>query len=168
MESRAKILGHSAHQLLIVFPLGLLSTAVIFDVITLIVGGTTPPLVAYWMVASGVIGGLVAAPFGWIDWFAIPKGTRAKRIGLAHGLTNVAVMGLFAVSWFLRPGDGQAPGVVPLALSFAGAGLALVGGWLGGELVGRLGVAVYDGAHLDSPNSLSGRPATDSVKRPGA
>src|SRR3954471_67078 len=112
MESKAKVLGHSAHQMLIVFPLGLLSTAVIFDLITLIAGGTTPPLVAYWMVASGVVGGLVAAAFGWIDWFAIPAGTRAKRIGLAHGLTNVAVMGLFAVSWLLR--DGQAPGVVPL------------------------------------------------------
>ena len=35
MESRAKILGHPAHQMLIVFPLGLLATAVIFDFIFL-------------------------------------------------------------------------------------------------------------------------------------
>jgi uncharacterized membrane protein len=38
MESRAKILGHAAHALLIVFPLGLLATAVIFDVIYLFTG----------------------------------------------------------------------------------------------------------------------------------
>ncbi|GAA4399663.1 hypothetical protein GCM10023187_11880 [Nibrella viscosa] len=31
MESRAKLLRHPAHQLLIVFPLGLWATAVIFD-----------------------------------------------------------------------------------------------------------------------------------------
>jgi hypothetical protein len=28
--------------------------------------------VAYSMIAAGIIGGLVAAPFGWIDWFAFP------------------------------------------------------------------------------------------------
>jgi hypothetical protein len=28
--------------------------------------------VAYWMIAAGIVGGLAAAPFGWIDWFAIP------------------------------------------------------------------------------------------------
>jgi uncharacterized membrane protein len=33
MESRAKLLGHPIHQMLIVFPLGLLATAVIVDVI---------------------------------------------------------------------------------------------------------------------------------------
>jgi uncharacterized membrane protein len=46
-----------------------------------------------------------------------------------------------------------------LVLALVGAGLALVTGWLGGELVDRLGVGVDDGAHLDAPSSLSGRPA---------
>ena len=161
MESRAKIMGHSAHQILIVFPLGLLATAVIFDLITLAVGGTMPPLVAYWMIAAGVIGGLIAAPFGWIDWFAIPAGTRAKSVGLAHGVTNVVVLALFAISWLLR--TGEAPTVPALVLSFVGGGLAMIGGWLGGELVSRMGVGVDDQAHLNSPNSLSGRPATETV-----
>ena len=48
-------------------------------------------------------------------------------------------------------------------LSFAGFALAMLTGWLGGELVERLGVAVYDGAHLDAPNTLSGRPAHEKV-----
>ena len=38
MESRAKALGHPIHQMLIPFPFGLLSTAVIFDIIYLFVG----------------------------------------------------------------------------------------------------------------------------------
>ena len=41
------------------------------------------------MIVAGIIGGLAAAPFGLIDWLAIPKRTRAKRIGLLHGLGNV-------------------------------------------------------------------------------
>ncbi len=34
-----------------------------------------------------------------------------------------------------------------------------VTGWLGGELVDRLGVGMDEGANLDAPNSLTGRPA---------
>jgi hypothetical protein len=37
--------------------------------------------------------------------------------------------------------------------------LAGVTGWLGGELVERLGVGVDAGANLDAPSSLSGKPA---------
>ena len=54
-----------------------------------------------------------------------------------------------------------------LVLSFAGFVLAGVTGWLGGELVDRLGVGVDDGAHLDAPNSLSDRPAGESVSGVG-
>jgi uncharacterized membrane protein len=44
-------------------------------------------------------------------------------------------------------------------LALVGAGLALVTGWLGGELVDRLGVGVDEGANVNAPSSLSGRPA---------
>ena len=40
-------------------------------------------------------------------------------------------------------------------------GLAALTGWLGGELVDRLGVGVDLGACLDAPSSLSGRPASE-------
>jgi uncharacterized membrane protein len=79
MESRAKILGHPILQMLIPFPFGLLATAVIFDVIYLIWGNPAMATASYWMIAAGVIGGFIAAPFGLIDWLAIPKGTRARR-----------------------------------------------------------------------------------------
>ncbi len=163
MESRAKLLGHAIHPILIVFPLGLLATGVIFDVIYLIWGNPTFATVAYYMIAAGLVGGAFAAPPGWIDWFAIPSETRAKSVGLTHGLGNVVVLVLFAASWWLRYNSPNfTPGTLALVLSFAGAGLSLVTGWLGGELVERLGVSVDDGAHLDAPNSLSGKPASRS------
>jgi uncharacterized membrane protein len=46
-----------------------------------------------------------------------------------------------------------------IALGALGAGLAMFTGWLGGELVDRLGVGVDEGAHLDAPSSLKGRSA---------
>lgn len=164
MESRARLFGHSIHQQLIPFPLGLLFTSVVFDVIHLITDGTQWSLVSFWMIAAGVIGGLMAAPFGFIDWTAIPKGTRAKRVGAVHGLGNVVVVGLFGASWLLRnAGVETNPGMLPLVLSFAGGGLSIITGWLGGELVDRLGMAVDEGAHLNAPSSLSGRPAAEQA-----
>jgi uncharacterized membrane protein len=101
MESRAKLLGHAAHAILIVFPLGLLATAVIFDVIYLFTNNPNLALVSFWMIAAGVVGGFVAAPFGWWDWLAIPNNTRAKAVGLTHGVGNVIVLLLFIISWWI-------------------------------------------------------------------
>ncbi|MFF4888791.1 DUF2231 domain-containing protein [Micromonospora chersina] len=159
MESRAKSMGHAIHPILIVFPLGLLATSVIFDILYLITDRTGFQVSAAYTIAAGVIGGLVAAVFGLIDWSAIPAGTRAKRVGAVHGLGNVVVLVLFAVSWLLRRGaDNWDPNAGALVCSFAGIVLAGFTGWLGGELVERLGVSVSDGAGVNAPSSLSRRP----------
>jgi uncharacterized membrane protein len=160
MESRAKLLGHPIHQMLIVFPLGLLGMAVIFDIIRLAFGYDSLAVPAYYMIAAGVITGLLAAIFGLVDWLAIPARTRARAIGLWHAVGNVVVVALFAASWWLRRDAPGTPGTTAFVLALVGLGLALVTGWLGGELVDRLGVGVDDGANLDAPSSLSGRPAS--------
>ena len=160
MESRAKLFGHALHPMLIVFPLGLLSTAVIFDIVGLITSESRWYELAYYLIAAGVIGGLAAASAGWLDWAAIPARTRAKRIGLVHGVGNVAVLGLFALSWLIRRGVPVPPPTEAVVASIVGLGLALVTAWLGGELVERLGVGVDEGAHLDAPSSLSQLPAS--------
>src|SRR5919106_2825598 len=116
MESRAKLFGHAIHPILIVYPLGLLSAAVIFDVIYLVTGNPTWTTVSFWMIAAGIIGGLLAAIFGLIDYLNIPTGTRASRIGLLHGLTNLGVMILFIASWLLRRNSPDAPTTPALAL----------------------------------------------------
>jgi uncharacterized membrane protein len=166
MESKAKMMRHPAHPILIVFPLGLLATSVIFNVIYLLTDNPTMSVVSYWMTVSGIISGLIAAIPGVIDWMAIPAGTRAKRVGAFHGVGNVVVLILFIVSWLFRSDEpNYVPSMAALILSFAGFALAGVTGWLGGELIDRLGVGVDNGAHLNSPNSLSGRPASDLSTR---
>ena len=159
MESKVKFAGHPVHPMLVVFPLGLLTTAVLFDVIFLISGNSVWTLVSYYMIGAGVIGGLAAALFGWLDWFAIPSGTRAKRIGLWHGLGNVVVLGFFVLSWVLRRENPELPPTGAIVAGLAGVVLAAITAWLGGEMVDRLGVGVDEGAHLDSPSSLSELPA---------
>ncbi len=155
MESRAKLLGHPIHQQLIVFPLGLLATAVAFDLIAYMMDDSKWTGMAFYLIGAGILMGLTAAVFGAIDWLAIPNGTRAKRVGTVHGIGNVIVVSLFSVSFVLRWSDPLNAAGMAYAFSYVGALLSLLTGWLGGELVGRLGVGVDDGAHLDAPSSLS-------------
>jgi uncharacterized membrane protein len=161
MESKTKFLGHPVHPMLIVFPLGLLVTSVIFDIVYLITQDTLFSVIAFYNIIAGIIGGLLAAIFGFIDWLAIPPDTRAKSVGLLHGLANVVVVVLFGASWLVRMGEpDNLPTTFALVLSFLGFAVGGFSAWLGGELVDRLGVGVDPGAHLDAPNSLSDEPAS--------
>ena len=159
MESKAKLLGHPIHPMLIPFPLGLLGMAVIFDLLAVFAGQESLGQASRPMIAAGIITGLVAAIPGAIDWAAIPSGTRAKGIATAHGLGNVLIVVLFAIAWWLRRETPGAPSGLPLVLQVIGVLGAVVTGWLGGELVDRLGVGVDRGANLNAPSSLSGQPA---------
>ncbi|HEX8618158.1 MAG TPA: DUF2231 domain-containing protein [Thermoanaerobaculia bacterium] len=138
MHARARILGHPLHQILIVFPLGLLATSFFFDLGYLLTGRMELGTVAWWMIFAGVIGGGVAAIFGIADFLAIPRGTRARRIGAMHGGGNLIVALLFAASWLLRRAEPGHPGAVAIALSAAGVLLIIVTGVLGAELADRM------------------------------
>jgi uncharacterized membrane protein len=115
------------------------------------------------MIAAGIIGGLLAAVFGLVDLLAIPSGTRAQKIALLHRGGNVVVVLCFIASWFLRRPRPENPPSGAFVLSFVAVALAVITGWLGGELVYRLGVGVDQNAHVNAPSSLSGRPAKQAA-----
>ncbi len=162
MESKIKLLGHPIHPMLIAFPFGLLATSFIFDIIRMLSNNTVLGEVSFWMIGAGIVGGLLAALFGFLDWLAVPNGTRAKMIGMWHGLGNVVVVVLFWISFLMRAGmTAHVPDAAAQVLSLVGIVIALGTGWLGGELVDRLRVGVDDGANLNAPSSLSGRPVTE-------
>lgn len=140
--------------MLVVFPLGLLVTSVVFDGLALLGKKTDHARTAHKLIGAGLIGGIVAAASGLVDWAAIPSGTRAKRIGFWHGSGNAVLLALFGLSWKLRRDEPENPPRTALGLSLAGLLLGNVTAWLGGELVYRLGVGVDDGADLEAPNSL--------------
>lgn len=159
MESRTKIAGHPIHPMLIVFPLGLFSTSLVFDLAHVMTKNKEAAKVANAMLASGLIGALLAAPVGTNDWLHIPEGTRAKNVGLVHGVGNLIVTGLFGLSWMMRRNKPEQPSGGAVAISLLAGSLSLGTAWLGGELSYRLGVGVDRGAHLNSPSSLSTEPA---------
>lgn len=156
MKNKARFLGHPIHPMLVVFPVGLFTTAVIFDVLYLITRNPTFPTVTFYMIGAGILGALLSAVFGLIDWLGLPPRSRSWGFALGHGLGNVLVLMLFTLNWMLRRGNGDlVPDGRALFLSFAGLVLLLFTAWLGGELVYRLGVGVDPGANVNAPNSIS-------------
>ena len=154
MESKVKLLGHPLHPMLVMYPLALLTVAVLFDVLYLATGTADFARFAFWSISIGLAIGLAAALAGVAEWLAIRSETRAKRIGAWHGIGNAVVVALFAISWLLRMGDVEYAGILPFALALAGALIAVATAWLGGELVYRLRIGVDDIANADAPSSL--------------
>ncbi|HEV7764176.1 MAG TPA: DUF2231 domain-containing protein [Thermoanaerobaculia bacterium] len=138
MKAKARLFCHPVHQILIVFPLGLLATSFFFDLAYLANGRAELAVVASWMIFAGVLGGAAAALFGIIDWLAIPRGTRARRVGAGHGGGNLIVAALFAVSWMIRRDNPGHPEGIAIALSGCGVLLTVLTGWLGSELADRM------------------------------
>jgi len=162
MAGKINLLGHPVHPILIVFPLGLLPTAVVCDIIYWTTHNPNAALIAYYLIAAGVLSGVVAAVFGFADWWALDSGTRAKRLGVSHLIVNGIMLILFAVSWWIRRGAPTTPTMVATVLAVVAILFGLVGGWIGGELVYRLSVGVDFDAHVNSPSSLSGRSAKEN------
>lgn len=157
MKARVTVAGHSLHAMLIVFPLGLLATSVVWDICALATHDPRWGLVAFWTIVAGVIGALAAAVPGFIDWLGIPRATRAHKLGLYHMVLNLTVVGLFIVSlamrWKVTAGYDHA-GVGQMIWGWIAVALAVVSSWMGGELIERLGIGVHEGAHPDAPSSL--------------
>src|SRR5947209_3545418 len=105
MKGIANVLGHPVHPMLITVPLGLLPFAVVSDLVYLSTKKELAAGISYYATKGGLAGGLLAGVFGLMDWAVIPKDTRAKRIGMLHGISNVIVMLLFALCLKARNGD---------------------------------------------------------------
>ena len=164
MESRLKVLGHPVHPMLVMFPVALLVTAVIFDVIDTVGGPKFLGEVAYWNITVGLIGGLLAAAAGTFDLLALPAGTRAKRVGLTHAAANLAVILLFAAVWVVRlNAHSRAAGGALIAIEVVAVAILALSAWLGGELVDRLGVGVDPEAGLNAPSSLRSPSANQRI-----
>ncbi|MGW4462891.1 DUF2231 domain-containing protein [Micromonospora sp. NPDC004704] len=167
MESRIKSLGHPVHPMLVMFPVALFVTAVIFDFADIVGGPRYLGEVAYWNILVGLIGGVLAAGAGAVDLLAIPTGTRAKRIGVSHAAVNIAVLLLFAAIWTVRlTADQRGAGGAIFAIEVVALGAVGLGAWFGGELVDRLGVGIDRDAGLNASSSLSPAPA-DGMGRMG-
>jgi uncharacterized membrane protein len=147
MSSRASIMGHPIHPMLIPFPIGLWVFSIVTDLIYLWRGNeghTDWITISKWSLLAGCIGAVAAAIFGIIDWLSI-KDREVKKVANWHARLNILALLLFAASWYLRTDNGlEMTGTykIPMALSGVGLIAVVISGWLGGELVFKHGVGV--------------------------
>jgi uncharacterized membrane protein len=140
MATPASILKHPIHPMLIPFPIALWIFSFVSDVAHMTgLGGVVWKDIALYTMIGGLVGALAAAIPGYIDYRSIAD-PAVKRVGFWHMVTNLSIVGLFAVNVLLR--FVWETGVIPVILSVIGVSLLGVSGWLGGELVYVHGVAV--------------------------
>src|SRR5262252_8322778 len=103
MSTPASIARHPIHPMLVVFPMGLFVAALVFDILAQATGNPVWRTVAFYDIAAGVVGGLLAAVPGFVDYFSL-EGRR--RTATWHMILNLVVVGLFVVNWLLRTSLG--------------------------------------------------------------
>jgi len=140
MSSPASIKKHPIHPMLVGVPIGLWIFALVCDVVHAASGNEVWQTVAIYCVAGGIVGAILAAVPGLIDYFSIDE-AEMKRVANLHLAVNLGAVLLFAINLWLRfrpPSDSN----LPLALSIVGVLAIGFGGWLGGEMVYVKGMAV--------------------------
>ena len=145
MATPASFKGHPFHPMLVPLPIGLWIFSLISDIIfKLGWGGPVWADVAFYTMAGGIVGALLAALPGMVDFTALTD-PKTKSIGLFHMILNLLAVVVFAINLWLR--TVSAPGSnLPVGLSILGIILISASGWLGGELVYSRGVGVDQSA----------------------
>ncbi|WNM56619.1 DUF2231 domain-containing protein [Candidatus Nitrospira allomarina] len=143
MITPASIKGHPLHVMLIPLPLGLWIFSWVADLIYISGwGGEEWRIVGFYTLSGGVVGALLAAIPGYLDFRSLIN-PHSKKIGIRHMTLNLIIVALFGVNAWIRAVDPTWE--AGFILSTLGVLLLAISGWLGGELVYKHGVGVDTG-----------------------
>jgi uncharacterized membrane protein len=137
MYSRAKILGHPIHPMLIAYPIAFYTATLVAYLVYIVHGNFVWVNIAIAANVAGVVMAALAAVPGFIDWATgIPNDSAAKRHGTIHMALNVTALVLFLINAVTHVGywDGtdrphSGLGVVLAALGVACTIAAGYYGW---------------------------------------
>lgn len=138
MKSKAVLLGHPVHPMLIPFPIAFLSGAMLFDAAGWLLGDQTWWATGGYLGAVGIATALLAAVPGFIDYlYTVPPNSSGKTRATRHMAAMLASVALFAAAWLIRRTAPASPQLTVLSLEAAGLALVAMGGYMGGTLVTR-------------------------------
>jgi uncharacterized membrane protein len=144
-HSTAKIAGHPLHPMIIPFPIAFFVSALVTDILYLSQGRPGFAEASVWLLGAGIAMALLAALFGFIDFFGEPR-IRALREVWFHMIGNLAVVALEAVNFWLRSTGGMTDAIQPtgVLLSAVVVALLLFNGWMGWAMVYKRHVGIAD------------------------
>ncbi|MEU1939559.1 Rieske 2Fe-2S domain-containing protein [Streptomyces coeruleorubidus] len=119
-------LGHPVHPLMVQVPVGSWLSAAVLD---LRPGRSRESAM---LVGVGLAAAAPTALAGWVDWADLHR--QQQRVGLAHALSNLTAVGLYAASLTCRVKGREAAG---RAYGYLGLTAVGAGGMLGGHLAYR-------------------------------
>lgn len=145
IESRASLLGHPLHPMMIHFPVAALFALIGADLAYLYTGDAFWARAGLWLAGVGAFGGWLASLAGAIDLFTVPR-IRRLITGWCHALLAIMLLSLASLNWLLRVDEVDAIFPWGLYLSLLSGALVAVTGLLGGQLVYEhaVGVEVED------------------------
>jgi uncharacterized membrane protein len=119
--------------MLIPFPIAFFTGSLIADVVYFMTDSDFWTTMGTVLIGFGIVGALLAALFGFIDYRTAPMGPKTKQIATTHMIINLAVVALYLVNFLLRRQTPEIP--IGYALSVIGILGLLAAGWFGGALV---------------------------------
>ena len=141
-KSTASIAGHPIHPMLVPFPIAFLVSALLTDIAYVKSGWAMWAYASSWLIGAGIVAALLAALFGFIDFFG-DRRIRGAKTARLHMIGNLTAVALSAVNFVVHMRDG-AMAVIPLGITLSAvvSVLLVFTGWMGGHMVYRYGVAV--------------------------
>ena len=140
---RGEWLGHAIHPVLTDVVIGSWMSATVLDLF----GGRASSEAAQKLVGAGLLAVGPTAWTGWAEWSA--AGTREKRVGLVHAVTNAVAISAYAASWVARRKGADRAGV---GLGLVGLTVASAGAYLGGHLAEARKVGSHHPAYDNAPS----------------
>lgn len=140
MQGKATIGGHPIHPMLVPLPIGFFVGALICDIILAFTHNPFWPQMSVVLLGFGIVGALLAALFGFVDYGTAPMSAEAKTTATRHMVLNLLAVVIFAVAFWLRLGDNVS--TIGIILTVVGVVVLGVSGYLGGHLAYHFGVGV--------------------------
>lgn len=125
--------------MLVPFPIAFFSGALICDIISIWNAALNWAQISEVLIGFGIIGGLLAAIFGFTDYLTAPMSAGAKSTATKHMILNLVIVVIFVAAFFIR---FDHPSPVGYWMTAIGVCVLLASGYLGGKLVFQGGVGV--------------------------
>lgn len=141
IQSRAAIVGHPLHPMMIHFPVAALIGLVGTDLGYLLTGDPFWARAGLWLAGVGALGGWIASIAGAIDLFTV-RAVRRLITGWCHAILAIMMLSLASLNWMQRLEAADAIYPWGLYVSLLTGALIAVTGFLGGQLVYEHAVGV--------------------------